>query len=112
MEYNIYCKINLYTLYGRRKPIIYYIDWLTKIMKKFIMMAAVVGVMSLSLFGCGSTDNGATDSDVNVEETTEAGAEEETLEEETSEEETAAEDEAGAEEETEAGAEGETEAAN
>lgn len=59
-------------------------------MKKLIMMAAVVGVMSFSLMGCSS--NEPTDNTPELEETTEASPEEETIEEETSEEDTSEEE--------------------
>lgn len=53
------------------------------------MMAAVVGVMSLSLMGCGADTTGnavednTTPAEESVEETTEEAVEEETAEEET-----------------------------
>lgn len=69
-------------------------------MKKFVMMAAVVGVMSLSLMGCGTTDEAGSTEETTVavedvteaetEEATEAETEEETQEEATQEEATEA----------------------
>lgn len=81
-------------------------NWLPIIMKKFIMLAAAVGVMSLALVGCGGNNDAETPDSTPVEE--ETVVEEETEAETEAEEETEAE--TGAEEETEA--EEETVAAN
>lgn len=75
-------------------------------MKKFVMMAAVVGVMSLSLMGCNSTEptgDAVEETTVaeNVEDATEETTEE-SLEEGTSEEETEADADAAVEDATEA----------
>lgn len=71
------------------------------------MMAAVVGAMSLSLMGCGSSADETTTPDEVVEETTEA-AEDETV----AEDDAAAEDETTADADADAAAEEVTEAAN
>lgn len=60
-------------------------------MKKFVIMAAVVGVMSLSLIGCNSTEpTGDAGEETTVIEDVTEEITEESIEEETSEEETEA----------------------